>query len=106
MRKFLVPVALALVLGGSGLAMAAGAAAPAPAMATKPVAAMAAATPQSVSDTIKAFDLTKHTLTLGNGITYVLPATFKDPGLKVGSKVTVDWQMNGTAYDATGVKLG
>ncbi|KKC41475.1 hypothetical protein WH87_00555 [Devosia epidermidihirudinis] len=102
MRKFLVPAAIALVLGSSGLAMAAGAAAPA----VTPAPAAAVATPQSVSDTIKSFDLTKHTITLGNGKTYILPATFKDPGLKVGSKVTVKWQMKGTEYDATSVTLG
>ena len=100
MRKFLVPAAIAIMVGSSGLAMAAGVT-----PAAAPVAA-AATSAQSVSGMIKALDLSKHTLTLANGITYVLPATFKDPGLKVGEKVTVKWQMNGTAYDAQSVTIG
>ncbi|RYF73173.1 MAG: DUF1344 domain-containing protein [Comamonadaceae bacterium] len=47
-----------------------------------------------------------HSVKLDNGISYVLPSTFKDPGIKVGSKVTVHWKQNGTAYDATSVTLG
>jgi hypothetical protein len=72
---------------------------------TTPAAPAAAATMESTSGMVKAFDLTKHTLTLDNGITYMLPATFKDPGLKDGQKVTVKWQMKGTEYDADSVTL-
>jgi hypothetical protein len=104
MRNVLVPAALAILLGTSGFAMAATYSAPA-APAAKPAAAAAAA-PQSVSSTIKALNLAKHSLTLANGKTYVLPATFKDPGLKVGEKVTVKWQMKGTEYDAQSVTIG
>lgn len=85
MRKFLVPAALALVLGTSGLAMA------------------ATAAPQSITSTVKAFNGSTHLLTLANGIQYSLPATFKDPGLKVGERVTVKWEMNGAAYKADSV---
>ncbi|MET3897557.1 hypothetical protein ABIB57_001494 [Devosia sp. UYZn731] len=101
MRKFLVPVAVALVLGTSGLAMAASTTA----IATKPAAAAMAA-PQAVTNTIKSVDMKTHTLVLANGISYKLPSNFKDPGLKAGQKVTVKWQMNGKAYDATSVVLG
>lgn len=86
MRKILVPVALALVMGGSSFAF--------------------AATPQAISGTVKSFDLKAHTLILDNGITYTLPATFKDPGLKAGAKVKVMWEMNGKAYQADSVSLG
>jgi hypothetical protein len=55
---------------------------------------------------VKSFDLAKHTLTLDNGVTYVLPATFKDPGLKNGGKVTLKWHMKGTEYDADSVTMG
>ncbi|MET3924948.1 DUF1344 domain-containing protein [Devosia sp. 2618] len=102
MRKILIPVAIALIAGSSGMAFAASTAAPA---VTAPVTTPMAAA-QSISSTVKAIDLSTHTLTLANGIAYVLPATFKDPGLKVGDKVTVQWQMNGKAYDATKVTLG
>lgn len=101
MNKFLVPAALALVLGTSGLAMAATTVAPA----AKP-AASAMAAPQAVTNTVKSFDLKTHTLTLANGISYKLPTNFRDPGIKVGQKVTVKWHMNGPAYDATSVSLG
>ena len=102
MRNFLAPVAIAILLGTSGLAMAAGATV---APAAKPAAAAVVA-PLSVSSMVKAFDLTKHTLPLDNGVTYVLPTTFKDPGLKIGQKVTVQWQMKGTEYDAQNVTIG
>ena len=102
MRKILIPFALALIAGSSGMAFAAGTAAPA----VKPAATSSMATPQSIGGKVKSFDLKTHTLTLDNGIAYTLPATFKDPGLKAGEKVTVQWKMNGKAYDATSVKLG
>lgn len=102
MNKFLIPAALALVAGMSGATFAASTTA-APVGKPVAVAPMAA---QSISGTVKAFDLKAHTLTLDNGIAYILPATFKDPGLKVGEKVTVKWQMNGKIYDATSVTVG
>lgn len=105
MRKIIVPAVLALIAGTSGIAFAATTTPAAPAI-KAPVAVVAAATPQSVSSTVKTFDLKNHSLTLANGIAYVLPATFKDPGLKVGEKVTVKWQMNGSAYDVTSVTIG
>lgn len=87
MRKVLVPAALALVLASSGLAMA------------------ATAAPQSITSTVKAVNLAAHQLTLANGIQYTLPATFKDPGIKVGERVTVKWEMNGAAYQADSVAI-
>ena len=87
MRKILVPAAIALVLASSGLAMA------------------ATAAPQSITSTVKTFNPSTHMLTLANGIQYTLPATFKDPGLKVGERVTVKWEMNGKAYQADSVVI-
>ena len=86
MRKFLVPAAIAIVLGTSGLAMA------------------ATAAPQSITSTVKAFDAKTHTLTLANNIAYVLPANFST-ALKAGQKVTVKWEMNGKAYKADSVVI-
>ncbi|UXN72496.1 DUF1344 domain-containing protein [Devosia sp. A8/3-2] len=102
MRKIIVPVVPAFVVGTSGMAFAANYSAPA----AKPAAAATIAGPQSISSTVKAFDLKSHTLTTANGVAYKLPATFKDPGLKAGSKVTVKWQQNGKEYDASSVTLG
>lgn len=101
MRKFVTPLLVALVAVAPGAAFAAGTAA---APAAKP--AVTAPMDQSTSGTVKAFDLKAHTLTLADGKIYQLPATFKDPGLKAGEKVTVHWKMNGTAYDATSVIIG
>ncbi|MEO5806811.1 DUF1344 domain-containing protein [Devosia sp.] len=86
MRKIILPVALAIALGSSGIAF--------------------AAAPNTAVNTVKSFDLKAHTLTLENGVNYVLPATFKDPGLKVGAKVTVKWEMKGKAIQADSVTLG
>ncbi|GLQ09071.1 hypothetical protein GCM10007913_10030 [Devosia yakushimensis] len=104
MRKIIVPAVLALIVGTSGMAFAATTTPMAPA--AKPAAAATIAAPQSISSTVKAFDLKTHSLTLANGIVYKLPATFKDPGLKNGAKVTVKWQQNGKEYDASSVTLG
>ena len=101
MRNFIIPAALALVVGSSGMAFAATTVTP-----TVKPAAVSATAGQSISSTVKAFDLKSHTLTLANGIAYNLPANFKDPGLKVGEKVTVHFQMNGKAYDASAVTIG
>lgn len=103
MRNLMIPAAIALVVGTSGIAFAANVATPM----AKPAAVSAmAAAPLSVASTVKAFDLKTHSLTLANGATYVLPATFKDPGIKVGERVTVKYHINGKAYDAIAVTIG
>lgn len=84
MRNFVFPVAAAALIATS-------------------FAAFAADT--MTTGAIKSMDLAKHTLVLDNGITYTLPATFKDPGLKVGEKVTVGWMMNGKLYQADTVAI-
>lgn len=85
MRKFLFPtVAAALVMTSVG-AFAAG--------------------DTMTKGVVKSFDLKAHSLVLDNGISYVLPATFKDPGLKVGTKVTVGWQMVKKLHNADSVMI-
>jgi hypothetical protein len=59
-----------------------------------------AATDTSTTGTIKALDMKAMSVTLNNGITYMLPKGFKDPGLKVGEKVVVGWKMVKKAYEA------
>ncbi|MDB5527888.1 MAG: hypothetical protein JWR51_991 [Devosia sp.] len=86
MRNFLVPAAIALVLGTSGIAMA------------------ATAAPQSITSTVKTFDAKTHMLTLANNIAYVLPANY-NTALKAGQKVTVKWEMNGAKYQADSIAV-
>lgn len=100
MRKFVAPLLIAVAVAAPGAAFAANTAVPAP----KPAAA--SQMEQSITGTVKAFDLKAHTLTLADGKNYQLPATFKDPGLKAGEKVTVHWKMNGNNYEATNVTIG
>jgi Cu/Ag efflux protein CusF len=98
MRKFVAPLLIALAVAAPGAAFAANTMAPKP--------AVSAQLNQSSTGTVKAFDLKAHTLTLADGKIYQLPATFRDPGLKAGEKVTVHWQMNGNAYQANSVTIG
>ena len=85
MRNFLFPAAAAALIVTSFAAV--------------------AATDTMTTGTIKSMDMAKHSLVLDNGISYSLPATFKDPGLKVGEKVTVAWVMNGKVYQADQVTI-
>lgn len=100
MRKYLVPAALALLAIAPAGAFAASTKAPA----VKPAATAPAE--QSVMGVVKAIDLKAHTLTLADGKSYTLPATFKDNGLKAGEKVTVHFKVNGSARDITSVAKG
>ncbi len=68
-------------------------------------ASMAMAAPTTTDGTIKALDMTKHSITLQDGTVYMLPATFKDPGLKVGEKVAVIWDKKGDVKEATAVTV-
>ncbi len=83
MRRFLVPASLIAALAFSGAAMAA----------------------TTTTGKIKSFDLKTHELKLDNGVVYMLPATFKDPGLKVGEKVSVSWDMKAGKHDASTVSV-
>ncbi|MGB4828816.1 MAG: DUF1344 domain-containing protein [Paracoccaceae bacterium] len=61
-------------------------------------AAFAAAS--DVTGTIKTIDPAAHTVTLSDGITYTLAADFKAAGFKVGEKVVLSWEMDGTVHKA------
>ncbi|HTO33014.1 MAG TPA: DUF1344 domain-containing protein [Pararhizobium sp.] len=65
-------------------------------------AAFAAST---TTGTVRAFDAKALTLTLKDGTRYMLPASFKDPGIKVGEKVKVAYDMIGKKHQATAVTL-
>lgn len=102
MRKLVASTLIALLVAAPGAAFAASATTNAMA---KPAAVSASAQPMTIASTVKAIDLKAHTLTLANGISYALPTTFKDPGLKVGEKVSVKYKMNGKTFEATSVSL-
>jgi hypothetical protein len=82
MRKLLVPAVAAAILATSAVAFAA----------TK-----------NTTGTVKAFD-TK-SLTLANGTEYILPAGFKDPGIKAGERVTIAWDTKGGSKIAEKVTI-
>ncbi|MCB2110143.1 MAG: DUF1344 domain-containing protein [Defluviimonas sp.] len=68
------------------------------------VAGMAYASTTSTGE-IKAIDMSAHTITLADGMVYYLPAGFKDPGLKVGEKVSVVWDMKNNEHQASEVTI-
>ena len=84
MRKLLVPAAAAAVLATSAAAFAA---------------------THNASGTVKEFDSKGMTLTLDNGTKYMLPKSFKDPGLKAGEKVSIAWDTKGGNKVAEKVKI-
>ncbi|MBX3579594.1 MAG: DUF1344 domain-containing protein [Rhizobiaceae bacterium] len=73
MRALLIPAAFAAILSTATIGLAA---------------------TQQVNGTVKSFDLKAMTLTLNDGSQYALPKNFKDPGLKVGEKIAISWDMN------------
>lgn len=84
MRKLLVPAIAAAVLATSAIAFAAA---------------------QTTAGTIKTVDMKAMSLTMADGTTFMLPKTFKDPGLKAGEKVSVMWNMTGKDKVAESVKI-
>ncbi|ODT83856.1 MAG: hypothetical protein ABS76_02825 [Pelagibacterium sp. SCN 64-44] len=99
MRKYIVPALVALTVALPGAAFAASTTAtPAPAAATT-------SADQMISGTVKSFDLKARTLVLADGKSYELPVNFKDPGLKIGEKVTVHWKQSGTMNEVTSLTI-
>ncbi len=84
MRKYLIPAAIAASF----------------AFAPAAFAAM-----QQANGTIKSFSAKNATLTLTDGSVYMLPKTFKNPGLKAGEKVNIDWDMHGKNKMAQSVSI-
>lgn len=64
-----------------------------------------AATQYHAQGTVKAFDLKAMTLSLADGSTYMLPKTFKDPGLKAGETVSIAWEQSGANKQADTVTI-
>ncbi|MEQ1943310.1 DUF1344 domain-containing protein [Mesorhizobium sp. VNQ89] len=85
MRKLLVPAAAAALLATSALTF--------------------AATAQHTTGTVKSYDSKAQSLTLADGSVYMLPKTFKDPGLKAGEKVSINWEMKGSTKAADQVMI-
>ena len=83
MRTLLIPATAAAILATSAFAFAA----------------------QHATGTIKAYDGKSMTLTLADGSIYSLPKTFKNPSLKAGEKVSVNWQKSGSKKIADHVTL-
>ncbi|MCC0029484.1 MAG: DUF1344 domain-containing protein [Brucellaceae bacterium] len=76
-----------------------------PALAAAAIAVSPVLAAQSATGTVKAYDTKAMTLTLDNGDRYTLPQSFKDPGLKVGEKVKISWDMQGAKRIADTVTL-
>ncbi|WP_149586634.1 DUF1344 domain-containing protein [Tabrizicola flagellatus] len=69
------------------------------------IGSAAIAAPTTTVGMVKSFDARTMTLTLDNGVSYVLPKGFKDPGLKAGEKVSVIWDMKGAVHEASAVTI-
>jgi len=66
---------------------------------------MAFAAVKHTTGTVKSFDGMAKSLVLDDGSAFMLPKTFKDPGLKAGEKVRVSWDMSGKDKVAEVVKI-
>ncbi|MEI9416621.1 DUF1344 domain-containing protein [Mesorhizobium sp. Cs1299R1N1] len=84
MRKIIVSAAAAALLASGSVAFAA---------------------VKHTTGTVKTFDTASKSLVLDNGSSFTLPETFKDPGLKVGEKVRISWDMSGKNKVAEAVKI-
>ena len=83
MRAYMLPAAIILSIGAGSLAMAA----------------------TTTDGVIKSLDMKTNTITLADGTAYMLPKGFKDPGLKVGEKVAVVWDLKGNIHAASAVSI-
>ena len=84
MRAYMLPAAIILSIGSASLAMASG---------------------TTTDGVIKSLDMKTNTITLADGTAYMLPKGFKDPGLKVGEKVAVVWDLKGKIHEASAVSI-
>jgi Cu/Ag efflux protein CusF len=81
MRTILATFAAMAILGGATVAFAA-----------------------EASGTIKALDMSKHSVTLNNGSTYDVAKDVKLDGLKIGEKVMLTYSQSGKTMDVTSIK--
>lgn len=96
MRKYIVPVLLALVAAAPGAAFAAS---------TAPAAASSAAE-QTAKGVVKFYNTEARSLELEDGTWFFLPLDYKAPDVKVGQSVTVHWKPNGSAHDVMSIDIG
>ena len=80
MRSKFVPFAIMIALGAGS-------------------AAMAAET--TTTGTIKSVDMKAHSVTLSDGMVYMLPKGTHEKSLKIGEKVAVVWDLKGNAHEAS-----
>lgn len=66
----------------------------------------ALAAPGAVEGTIKSIDAKANSVTLADGVTYMLPKGFKLDGFKAGEKVRLTWQMQGSVHEAETMVAG
>ena len=67
--------------------------------------AFALAAPHTATGTVRDYNKASMSLTLNDGSIYQLPKGFHDPGLKVGEKVSVSFDMSGKHQEAKTVKI-
>lgn len=63
------------------------------------------AAPLTMSGTVKSYDSSAKMLKLTNGDSFVIPASFKDPGIKVGEKIKVTYTKMGNKLEADTVTI-
>jgi hypothetical protein len=59
----------------------------------------------TMTGTVKSINVAHKQLKLSNGDTFVLPASFKDDGIKAGEKVKVSYQKSGKHLEAEMVTI-
>ncbi len=97
MRKYLAPAFIVLLaITPMSAAFAAS---------TTPAAATTAAE-QAATGVVKYFNTGARSLELEDGTWFYLPIGYKAPDVKVGQKVTVHWQQNGTAREVANIEIG
>lgn len=74
------------------------------AVATALIGAASVAYAADATGKIKSLNMTKDTVTLDNGSTYMAPKGVKLSGFKVGEKVTVNYTKAGDKMDITSIK--
>ncbi|MBL8582313.1 MAG: DUF1344 domain-containing protein [Rhizobiaceae bacterium] len=84
MRAILVPAVVAAVLSTTALSFAA---------------------TQHATGTVKTYDSKTMMLKLADGSTYMLPKNFKNPGLKAGEKVSINWEQKSGHRQADSVAV-
>lgn len=76
-----------------------------PVLAAGVLSASLAFAAQSSTGSIKAVNMSAHTLTLNNGKTYHLASGVKADGLKAGEKVRITWEMKNNKHEASKVSV-